>query len=135
MRRPFDHRLTTLRDSHIVSSERFRPRMGKLRVGGRRRRDCSIGGAVWARLRQRDLARPWASWIAPAAYAAFTLIGLIAVGRSGKLRYAPVLPFVFACLHFSYGFGVWLGLISPMTSRGNGLTSLDAEDALKRSHG
>jgi glycosyltransferase involved in cell wall biosynthesis len=80
-------------------------------------------------------ARPWASWIAPAAYAAFTLIGLIAVGRSGKLRYAPVLPFVFACLHFSYGFGVWLGLISPMTSRGNGLTTLDPEDALKRSHG
>jgi glycosyltransferase involved in cell wall biosynthesis len=80
-------------------------------------------------------ARPWALWIAPAAYAAFTLIGLIAVGRSGKLRYAPVLPFVFACLHFSYGFGVWLGLISPMTSRGNGLTTLDPEDALKRSHG
>ncbi|HET9532538.1 MAG TPA: glycosyltransferase family 2 protein [Blastocatellia bacterium] len=80
-------------------------------------------------------ARVWASWIAPGAYVAFMLAGLIAVSKSGKLRYAPILPFVFACLHFSYGFGIWLGLLSPMTSRNNNLTTLKPEDAVNRSHG
>jgi hypothetical protein len=80
-------------------------------------------------------ARYWPLCLAPAAYAAFMLIGLIAVSKDGKLRYAPTLPFIFACLHFSYGFGIWLGLISPMMPEANSLTSLRPEDALERSHG
>jgi glycosyltransferase involved in cell wall biosynthesis len=80
-------------------------------------------------------ARYWPLWLAPASYAVFMLVGLIAVSKDGKLRYAPTLPFVFACLHFSYGFGIWLGLISPMMPQANSLTSLRPEDALERSRG
>jgi glycosyltransferase involved in cell wall biosynthesis len=80
-------------------------------------------------------ARPWAFCVAPGAYIAFMLVALVAVSKSGKLRYAPVLPVVFACLHFSYGIGIWLGLMSPKTSRGNQWPSLKTEDALKQSHG
>lgn len=64
-------------------------------------------------------ARTWALCIAPGAYVAFVLVALAAVTKGGKLRYAPILPVVFACLHFSYGLGIWSGLISPkMSPRG-----------------
>ena len=62
-------------------------------------------------------ARTWAFCIAPGAYVAFVLVALAAVTKSGKLKYAPILPVVFACLHFSYGLGIWSGLISPKMSR------------------
>lgn len=62
-------------------------------------------------------ARMWPFLIAPGAYVAFMLVALAAMSKSGKLRYAPILPFVFACLHFSYGLGIWSGLISPKMSR------------------
>lgn len=71
----------------------------------------------------------WAFCIAPGAYFSFVLVALVGVVRSGKLRYAPILPFVFACLHFSYGLGIWSGLISPKTSRRNQLPSLETEEA------
>lgn len=71
----------------------------------------------------------WAFWIAPSAYISFILVALVAVVKNGKLRYAPILPFVFACLHFSYGLGIWSGLISPKTSRRNQLPSLKTEEA------
>jgi hypothetical protein len=72
------------------------------------------------------------SWIAPLAYAAFIFVALIAVTRGGKFKYFPVLPLVFACLHFSYGFGIWKGLISPKTSRDHALPTLQPESALNR---
>jgi glycosyltransferase involved in cell wall biosynthesis len=72
-------------------------------------------------------ARTSALLIAPGAYAAFMLVALAAMSRSGKLRYAPILPFVFACLHISYGLGVWSGLISPKNS-GADQTSGMADD-------
>jgi hypothetical protein len=74
----------------------------------------------------------WASGLAPAAYAAFMVFGLIMVGRGEKLRYVPVLPFVFACLHFSYGFGIWFGLVSPKTSRQSQPILLEPENAFNR---
>lgn len=77
-------------------------------------------------------ARLLLSWVAPLAYAMFIFVALIAVGRGGKFKYFPVLPLVFACLHFSYGFGVWLGLIFPKTSRQDSLHSLEPENALNR---
>jgi cellulose synthase/poly-beta-1,6-N-acetylglucosamine synthase-like glycosyltransferase len=47
------------------------------------------------------------------AYAAFLALTLIAMSINGKLKYLPILPVVFACLHMSWGFGVWFGLLSP----------------------
>jgi succinoglycan biosynthesis protein ExoA len=76
-------------------------------------------------------ARLWVSWVAPLAYATFMFVALLAVSRGGKFKYLPVLPLVFACLHFSYGFGIWLGLMSPKTSRPNPLPALEPEKALK----
>lgn len=71
----------------------------------------------------------WAFWIAPWTYISFIFVALVAVVKNGKLRYAPILPLVFACLHFSYGLGIWSGLISPKTSRRNQAPSLKAEEA------
>jgi GT2 family glycosyltransferase len=41
----------------------------------------------------------------------------IAAGRSGW-RYLPILPVVFACIHFAWGLGFWYGLIRlPFVTR------------------
>jgi cellulose synthase/poly-beta-1,6-N-acetylglucosamine synthase-like glycosyltransferase len=47
------------------------------------------------------------------AYAAFLLLSLITMSINGKLKYLPILPVVLACLHMSWGLGVWFGLLSP----------------------
>jgi len=46
-------------------------------------------------------------------YATFVAVALIALSSKGESGYLPVLPIVLACLHFSYGLGIWLGLVSP----------------------
>lgn len=46
-------------------------------------------------------------------YLLFVLTGTILVCRGGKWRYAPLMPIVFACLHISWGGGVWIGLGLP----------------------
>ena len=76
-----------------------------------------------------------AFWFAPVTYSAFTLVALIAVSWNGRLRYVPILPFVFACLHFSYGLGVWLGLILPKMSQHNLHLSLETEKTFVQSNG
>jgi GT2 family glycosyltransferase len=55
--------------------------------------------------------------VAVGAYAAFVLAAVVALCRRGKLNYAPIMPVVLACLHFSYGFGIWLGLASTKVPR------------------
>ena len=58
----------------------------------------------------------WALGTTLGLYTTFVFVALIALVRGGKLNYLPVLPVVLTCLHFSYGFGIWLGLISPKIS-------------------
>jgi hypothetical protein len=44
-------------------------------------------------------------------YALANLTATAAASRGGNLRFAPVLPVVFATLHFSYGLGFLRGLL------------------------
>jgi len=48
------------------------------------------------------------------AYALFLAVAALTLGSRGAARHAPLLPLVLACLHVSYGAGVWLGLASPL---------------------
>jgi predicted permease len=52
-------------------------------------------------------------------YAVFVLAAVVTLCRRGKLNYAPIMPLVLACLHFSYGIGIWLGLVAPKVPRHN----------------
>ena len=47
------------------------------------------------------------------AYLAFIVIGLVSFAARGQWRVLPYLPAVMVCLHFSYGLGIWLGLVLP----------------------
>lgn len=88
--------------------------------------------AISALLTMVPQVSPWASGVLPAAYIAFILVGLVKISRDGKSRYIPILPLVFACLHFSYGLGIWLGLLKPKSSLRSDLISLEPENALNR---
>lgn len=46
-------------------------------------------------------------------YLIFILIGVLVSCGKEKLKYFPILPLIFFCLHFSWGSGVWLGLLMP----------------------
>jgi succinoglycan biosynthesis protein ExoA len=47
------------------------------------------------------------------AYVAFLVLGLVSFAARGQWKLLPYLPAVMACLHFSYGLGIWLGLLLP----------------------
>jgi glycosyltransferase involved in cell wall biosynthesis len=50
-------------------------------------------------------------WLAIALYCVFLIIAVLTT--TIRLKYAPILPIIFTCLHLSYGVGIWLGLLSP----------------------
>jgi succinoglycan biosynthesis protein ExoA len=50
-------------------------------------------------------------------YSVFLGVATLVEAKLAYLRFAPILPVIFACLHVSYGLGVWSGLLSPKTSR------------------
>ncbi|KAA3654343.1 MAG: glycosyltransferase family 2 protein [Chloroflexi bacterium] len=55
-------------------------------------------------------------WLAGAvlgAYALFLLVALLNFVFRGKSKYLPLLPVIIACLHLSWGIGVWIGLLTP----------------------
>ena len=53
----------------------------------------------------------WPTAAALAAYLVFLLVASVLCAKGG-LKYAPILPAVLACMHLSYGAGVWMGLLS-----------------------
>lgn len=59
---------------------------------------------------------PWGGWLPGAvlgAYALFLIAALFSFVIRGKSKYLPLLPVIIACLHLSWGIGVWIGLLSP----------------------
>jgi cellulose synthase/poly-beta-1,6-N-acetylglucosamine synthase-like glycosyltransferase len=58
----------------------------------------------------------WTLGTAIGIYAAFLAAGLIVLSRGGNFNTIPILPVILACLHFSYGMGIWLGFIAPKVS-------------------
>ncbi len=70
------------------------------------------------------LALPHWGWLLKSfitGYLAFLLIGTLSAGKLGHPKHAPILPAIFACLHISWGLGVWLGLLSPKLSLSCGI--------------
>ncbi len=62
-----------------------------------------------------------ARWLLAAVlafYAVASLTAAAATARKGNLRFVPVLPLVFATLHFSYGLGFLRGLLQLARRRG-----------------
>ena len=57
--------------------------------------------------------RPLATLVG-GAYGVFLAVAALTLASRGAARHAPLLPLVLACLHVSYGAGVWLGLASPL---------------------
>ncbi len=53
-------------------------------------------------------------------YALANLAATVAAARRGNLRFAPVLPVVFATLHFSYGLGFLRGILRLARRRPSG---------------
>lgn len=51
----------------------------------------------------------WAFGGLGALYGGFLLIATVIACKRGGWRYLPLLPVIFACLHFSWGTGVWIG--------------------------
>ncbi|NIS68852.1 MAG: glycosyltransferase [Proteobacteria bacterium] len=49
-------------------------------------------------------------------YGVFMITALIWLSRNGKSRYASLFPAVLACLHASWGLGVWFGVLAPKLS-------------------
>lgn len=56
---------------------------------------------------------PIAFLILMGAYLVFILLGAIFTCRGSRIKYFPVIPFVFAVVHLSWGTGVWLGVLTP----------------------
>jgi len=46
------------------------------------------------------------------AYIFFLLTGSCLMSAKGKTKFVPLLPVILACIHFSWGIGVWIGLLS-----------------------
>lgn len=46
-------------------------------------------------------------------YLGFVLLAALSFARAGRRRVAALAPLVLFCLHFGYGFGIWLGLALP----------------------
>jgi hypothetical protein len=46
-------------------------------------------------------------------YGLFLLISSLITCKFGNIKYAPILPVIFAGIHLSWGTGVWFGLLSP----------------------
>lgn len=46
------------------------------------------------------------------AYFLFLAIGTIMTCKFKYLKYVPLLPVIFTCLHLSWGLGVWMGFLS-----------------------
>lgn len=55
-----------------------------------------------------------------ASYVGFLVLGtLLNVLNRPNFKFLPILPFVFLCLHLSYGCGIWIGLLRrKLPSRG-----------------
>ena len=54
----------------------------------------------------------WTLGVSLGAYAIFISGALISLSIKGKFKYIPIMPAVFACLHMSWGLGIWKGLFS-----------------------
>jgi len=53
-------------------------------------------------------------WLAISLYCVFLTIATLTT--TTHLKYAPILPIIFACLHLSWGLGIWSGFLSPRVS-------------------
>jgi succinoglycan biosynthesis protein ExoA len=51
------------------------------------------------------------------AYVMFIIAALVSLRKRGKIKYLPILPIIFACIHLSWGLGVWIGLLWPKPIR------------------
>ena len=64
---------------------------------------------------------PPARWALASLVGCYLLANLVAstiAARRGGWRYLPILPIVFATIHFAWGLGFWVGLmLVPFTSR------------------
>jgi len=55
----------------------------------------------------------WLAGVVLGAYTLFMFVALLNLIYQGKSKYLPLLPVIIACLHLSWGIGVWIGLLSP----------------------
>ena len=55
----------------------------------------------------------WALTAALAAYAAFIVLALADMARKGYWKYLPVMPIVLVAMQWSWGAGIWYGLVLP----------------------
>jgi hypothetical protein len=62
-----------------------------------------LGGIFWPPLR-------WLFRLIAGCYLLANLGASTIVARRGGWRYGPVLPFIFATIHFAWGMGFWVGL-------------------------